>query len=158
MLQERREREQERSKMLLRRSAESAARSGARGVPVEPPPGYMWSGQPGGSVIPIGAREMLNAPYNNVSQQMRSVEKERDAALRAKVRRLRGGSRREQQERADLLQGVVDGELIFVPTDCRQTTERAVQDAHIRSRSCMIAAFHDIALQLKLCLPVLPTT
>ena len=118
MLRERREPEQERSEMLLRRSAESAARSWARGIPLEPPPGYEWSGQPGGSVLPIGARKMLNAPYKDLLQRMRSEEEERDAALQAVIRRLRAGSSREQQERADLLQCVVDGELICVPLDC----------------------------------------
>ena len=53
--------------MRMHREAARAARlwdeAQALGMTLEPAPGFEWICQPGGSVTPIGARKMMNAPF-----------------------------------------------------------------------------------------------
>ena len=69
--------EQERRKNDLRREVERAAmlrdEAEALGITLVPPPGREWSGMVGGSTIPIGSREEMNAPFAFLKGHMEEV-------------------------------------------------------------------------------------
>ena len=100
--------------MLMRREYEKAVRAEELGLALEPPPGWEWTGRVSGSIIPVGAREECMAPYRDIS--MRSVPDFTDdqkAAYAEAIAQLCADGRREYLEKADVLQGVLDGEYVI---------------------------------------------